>query len=102
MQINDLENVLSTSDFGTTLYSSRQYSSGGYAYAVGVVLYRTYLGVFFQLLSGEFDDLLEWPCPQRQVTFQMLDQNPNIQLQMSKQRSITSDLEVSSDGKFKT
>ncbi|XP_051261226.1 meprin A subunit beta isoform X2 [Dicentrarchus labrax] len=100
MQINDFENVWNTSEYGTTLYSQRQYSSGGYAYAVGTVLFNTHFGLFVQLLSGKYDDKLEWPLPQRQVTFQMLDQNPNIQLQMSKQRSITSDQQVRSDGTF--
>ncbi|XP_070823438.1 meprin A subunit beta-like [Chaetodon trifascialis] len=94
LQINDFERVLSTSDYGTIISSPLQYSSGGYAYSVGTVLYKTYFGVFVRLMSGKYDDKLEWPCPQRQVTFKMLDQNPNIQLQMSKQRSITSDLSV--------
>ncbi|XP_068591543.1 meprin A subunit beta-like [Cebidichthys violaceus] len=97
MQINDFENFWNTSSYKTTLYSPRQYSSGGYAYRVGIVLARQSFGLFVQLLSGEYDDQLEWPCPQRQVTFKMLDQNPNIQLQMSKKRSITSDLSTSSN-----
>ncbi|XP_070767905.1 meprin A subunit beta-like [Enoplosus armatus] len=101
MQINDFENLLKTSKFGTTMYSPQQYSRGGYAYRVASVLYKTYFGLFVQLLSGENDDQLEWPCPQRQVTFQMLDQNPNIQLQMSKQRSITTDPSLTSpDGSY--
>lgn len=100
IQIDDFENTLNTSDFGTIIYSPLQYSRGGYAYTVGVGLYQTYVGVFVRLLSGKYDDELEWPVPQRQVTFQMLDQTPNIQLQMSKQRSITSDL-AGNNGKFK-
>ncbi|XP_062279112.1 meprin A subunit beta-like [Scomber scombrus] len=97
LQINDLENHLSNSSLGTSIYSPRQYSRGGYAYRVGIILYKTYVGVFVQLLSGKNDDELQWPCPQRQVTFQMLDQNQNIQLQMSKQRSITSDPSFTND-----
>uniref|UniRef100_UPI0037E7DB0C meprin A subunit beta-like isoform X2 n=1 Tax=Semicossyphus pulcher TaxID=241346 RepID=UPI0037E7DB0C len=100
MQFDDFEKLLNTSAWGTILYSPRQYSSGGYAYAVGIGLYKTFFGLFVQLSSGVNDDELEWPVPQRQVTFQMVDQNPNIQLQMSKQRSITSDLSVSSTGAF--
>ncbi|XP_056237519.1 meprin A subunit beta-like [Seriola aureovittata] len=102
LQINDFERVLNTSKFGHAIYSPRQYSSGGYAYRVALVLYRTYIGLFVQLLSGKYDDKLEWPCPQRQVTFQMLDQTPNIQLHMSKQKSITTDPNlVSSDGTYR-
>ncbi|KAM7383200.1 hypothetical protein PAMP_002871 [Pampus punctatissimus] len=96
-QINDFEERLTTSSFGTTMYSPRQYSRGGYAYRLAIILYETIFGVFVQLLSGKNDDNLEWPCPQRQVTFQMLDQNPNIKLQMSKQISITSDPQQSND-----
>ncbi|XP_073340743.1 meprin A subunit beta-like [Pagrus major] len=98
MQFDDIEKLLSTSKYGTTIPSPRQYSSGGYAYRVGIKLYKTYVGVFVQLLSGINDKQLQWPCPQRQVTFQMLDQTPNIQQQMSKQRSITTDLSTISNG----
>lgn len=100
-QINDFEKLLNTSAYGTFIYSPRQYSRGGYAYRVGLILNQASFGMFVQLLSGENDDQLEWPCPHRQVTFQMLDQNPNIQLQMSKQISITSDPTLtSSSGTF--
>ncbi|KAL3980478.1 zinc finger protein ZFPM2 [Sarotherodon galilaeus] len=74
----------------TLIYSPRQYSSEGYAYRVALNLNQTYFGVFVQLVSGVYDDQLQWPCPQRQFTVQMVDQNPNIQLQMSRQMSLTS------------
>lgn len=99
LQIDDFEEVLSTSRNGDRIYSPRHYSSGGYAYRVGVLLYKGVSGVFVQMLSGKNDDNLKWPCTQRQVTFQLLDQNPSIQLQMSKQRSITSDPFLSSNGR---
>ncbi|KAM8868894.1 meprin A subunit beta-like [Spinachia spinachia] len=89
IQIDDFENILKTA--GTTVASARHYSSGGYAHRFGILPANGTVGLFVQLLSGENDDKLEWPCPQRQVTFKMLDQNPNIQLQMSKQASFTSD-----------
>uniref|UniRef100_A0A3Q2QG24 Metalloendopeptidase n=1 Tax=Fundulus heteroclitus TaxID=8078 RepID=A0A3Q2QG24_FUNHE len=90
IQIDDLENRLDTSSFGTRIYSPRQYSKDGYAYRVAVILYKTYVGMYVQLLSGEFDDQLQWPCLQRQMIFQLLDQTPNQQLQMSKQRTFIS------------
>ncbi|XP_024123442.1 meprin A subunit beta [Oryzias melastigma] len=89
LQIDDFERVLKTSFYGSRRYSSRQYSSEGYAYRFAVIFYKRYAGVFMQLLSGDYDDQLEWPCLGRQMTFQMLDQTPNIQQQMSKQRSFT-------------
>ena len=83
------------------LYSQRHYTSDGYAYAFGLAIFKRTFGLFVQLLSGKNDDKLKWPLLDRQVTFQMVDQHSNIQLQMSKQRSITSDASTDNDGKFK-
>lgn len=98
MQIDNFESVVQTSKFNTAVYSPQLYSAGGYSYRVGILLKTSYFGLFVQLMSGENDERLEWPCPQRQIIFTMLDQNSNIQQHMSKQRSITSDLTIS-DGK---
>uniref|UniRef100_H2MEW4 Metalloendopeptidase n=1 Tax=Oryzias latipes TaxID=8090 RepID=H2MEW4_ORYLA len=87
LQIDDFQRVLNTSASGSRIYSSRQYSSEGYAYRFAVIFYKTYFGLFMQLLSGDNDDQLEWPCLGRQMTFQMLDQTPSIQQQMTKQWS---------------
>ncbi|XP_033976394.1 meprin A subunit beta-like [Trematomus bernacchii] len=92
MQLDDFERNWDASDYGASKYSTRYYSSGGYAYKLAIELYNSSFGLFVQLVSGENDNWLEWPCTERQVTFKMLDQNANIQLQMSKQFSITSDL----------
>ncbi|XP_040900538.1 meprin A subunit beta-like [Toxotes jaculatrix] len=88
LQINDFEKLLNTSDL-KIIYSQPQYSSGGYAYRVAFFLYQKRFGLFVQLLSGKYDDQLEWPCRDKQLTFQLLDQTPSIQLHMSKQRSFT-------------
>ncbi|XP_014842311.1 PREDICTED: meprin A subunit beta-like [Poecilia mexicana] len=85
LQIDDLEKLLSSSDFGTRIYSPRQYSKEGYAYRVAAILYQSFVGMYVQLLSGDNNDQLEWPCLQKQMTFQLLDQTPNMQKQMSKQ-----------------
>ncbi|CAB1334022.1 unnamed protein product [Coregonus sp. 'balchen'] len=90
-QIRDFENLLTTSDYNTYLYSSRQYSPDGYAFQIITKLSRSYIGVYARLLSGKYDDTLQWPCPWRQITFLLMDQNPNIQLRMSKQNSISTD-----------
>uniref|UniRef100_A0A3B3HHT0 Metalloendopeptidase n=1 Tax=Oryzias latipes TaxID=8090 RepID=A0A3B3HHT0_ORYLA len=89
LQIDDFQRVLNTSASESRIYSSRQYSSEGYAYRFAVILYKTYFGLFMQLLSGDNDDKLQWPCLGRQMTFQMLDQTPSIQQQMTKQKSFT-------------
>ncbi|KAM4567460.1 meprin A subunit beta-like [Fundulus diaphanus] len=90
LQINDFEKLLSTSAFGTTIYSPRQYSKEGYSYRIGTILDKESVAIFVQLLSGENYGQVEWPCLQKQMTFQVLDQNPSMQKQMSKQGSFVS------------
>uniref|UniRef100_A0A3Q3L755 Metalloendopeptidase n=1 Tax=Mastacembelus armatus TaxID=205130 RepID=A0A3Q3L755_9TELE len=90
-QINDFETVLTNNDFDSYVFSPRMYSTEGYAYQVILRLRETFFGVLFRLVSGEYDSTLEWPCPWRQVTISMLDQNPQIQRQMSKQITLTTD-----------
>ena len=98
-QINDVEQLLSTSASNTFLTGPKQYSSEGYAYQAVAVLYRTYIGLYVRLVSGENDDQLQWPCTWKQVTYQLLDQNPNIQLQMTKEMSSVNDPKATnSDG----
>ncbi|XP_053737253.1 meprin A subunit beta-like isoform X2 [Synchiropus splendidus] len=89
MQIDDFEHVLTTSPKGTFVYSPRHYSSGGYAYRLAVELDQFFFGLRVQLLSGQNDDELTWPCLNRQVTVQVVDQTPNIQHHMSMQRTFT-------------
>ncbi|XP_067365587.1 meprin A subunit beta-like isoform X1 [Channa argus] len=91
LQIDDFENLSKSISSAIFKYSPRQYSSDGYAYRVALLMYQTSFGLYVQLLSGKYDDKLAWPCPQRQVTMQMLDQTPNIQQDMSKQWSFTTD-----------
>ncbi|XP_053737428.1 meprin A subunit beta-like [Synchiropus splendidus] len=91
MQIDDFEHVLTTSPRGTLVFSPRHYSSGGYAYRFAVELNQVFFGLGVQLLSGQNDDELTWPCLNRQVTLQVVDQTPNIQHHMSRQRSFTTD-----------
>uniref|UniRef100_A0A3B3HZP2 Metalloendopeptidase n=1 Tax=Oryzias latipes TaxID=8090 RepID=A0A3B3HZP2_ORYLA len=99
LQIDDFQRVLNTSASGSQIYSSRQYSSEGYAYRFAVIFYKTYFKLSVQLLSGDYDNQLEWPCLGRQMTFQMLDQTPSIQQQMTNQRSFTSSGEATRTSK---
>lgn len=95
MQLDHFESLVQNTTFNTAVYSPRLYSPGGYSYRVGILLQISHFGLFVQMLAGENDDGLEWPLPQRQVTFTMMDQTSNIQQHMSKQRSSTSDLSLS-------
>ncbi|XP_032413130.1 meprin A subunit beta-like [Xiphophorus hellerii] len=94
-QIDDLEILLNTSSYGASMTSPRQFSKDGYAYLLIAVLYKTYVSMFVQLLSSKNDDQLQYPCFQRHMIFQLLDQTPNKQLQMSKEITL-----VSAGGEF--
>ncbi len=76
---------------GTWMYSPLYYSSDGYRFQAILILYQNYLSIYVRLVSGVYDDQLQWPCPWRQITFQMLDQNPHIQKRMSSEKSFTTD-----------
>ncbi|KAL0172114.1 hypothetical protein M9458_032425, partial [Cirrhinus mrigala] len=78
-QIRDFEKVLNNTKFGTWMYSPLYYSSDGYRFQAGLIVYQNYLSIYVRLVSGVYDDQLQWPCLWRQITFQMLDQNPHIQ-----------------------
>ncbi|XP_044215019.1 meprin A subunit beta-like [Thunnus albacares] len=90
-QVENFERLLTTTDYNSYLYSPRVYSPEGYAYQMVIALRETFFGVYFRLVSGDYDSTLEWPCPWRQLTFIMLDKNPHIQQQMSKQITLTTD-----------
>ncbi|KAI3361202.1 hypothetical protein L3Q82_013394, partial [Scortum barcoo] len=90
-QIQNFEGLLTSSDYDSFLHSPRLYSAEGYAYQMLIALRETFFGVYFRLVSGEYDSKLEWPCPWRQLTLIMLDQNPHIQQQMSNQITPTTD-----------
>ena len=101
-QIRNFEEELSTSPNNSFLLSPKYYSADGYRYQVmvrvRVQLNKDYFAVFVRLVSGINDDWLQWPCPWRQVTFTLLDQNPHIQKRMSQQRSLTTSTELSLRG----
>ncbi|XP_014890225.1 meprin A subunit beta-like [Poecilia latipinna] len=99
-QIDDLENLLNTSSSGTRRNSPRQFSKDGYAYRVATILYKAYIGMYVQLLSSQNDDQLQYPCLQRHMIFQLLDQTPNKQLQMSKHSTFVSNDNQVVLGKF--
>ncbi|KAK7147455.1 hypothetical protein R3I94_010089 [Phoxinus phoxinus] len=72
-------------------YSPLYYSSDGYRFQAALEVDQNYLYMYVHLVSGAYDDQLQWPCPWRQITFQMLDQNPHMQKRMSLEQSITTD-----------
>ncbi|XP_048117320.1 meprin A subunit beta-like [Alosa alosa] len=88
-QIRNFEGQLNANTNSSVMFSPKYYSSDDYSYQIAAVLTRDDFVVFARLVSGIFDDNLQWPCAWRQITFILLDQNPHIQKRMSKQSSIT-------------
>ncbi|XP_048102117.1 meprin A subunit beta-like isoform X5 [Alosa alosa] len=76
---------------GVFSFSPRLYSTEGYSYQVLVSYGPEALGVFFWLVSGVYDNSLQWPCPSRQITIELLEQTSSILKRMSKQISVTLD-----------
>ncbi|XP_026140853.1 meprin A subunit beta-like [Carassius auratus] len=87
-QIRDFEKILKNNASAT---SPLYYSSDGYRFQAHLGVYQNYLSIYVRLVSGVYDNQLQWPCPWRQITFQMLDQNPHIQKRMSSEKSFTTD-----------
>ncbi|KAJ1191522.1 hypothetical protein NDU88_000838 [Pleurodeles waltl] len=78
------------------IYSPRFYSKYGYAFQIGLYFNGTEsspfnLGIYLHLVSGANDESLQWPCPWKQVTMTLLDQNPDIRSRMSNLRGVTTD-----------
>ncbi|XP_060937001.1 meprin A subunit beta-like [Limanda limanda] len=84
-----IDNYMERSNNKATIYSPRQYTIDGYAYRIAVQFRGSYFSLSVQMLSGENDEKLQWPCLQRQMTLRMLDQTTNLQLHMSAERSFT-------------
>ncbi|XP_067283806.1 meprin A subunit beta-like [Pseudorasbora parva] len=87
-QLRDTEKNLKN---GLDLFSPLYYSSDGYRFGALLSVSENELLIYVYLVSGANDKQLEWPCPWRQITVQILDQNPHIQKRMSYEQSITTD-----------
>ncbi|XP_016338115.1 meprin A subunit beta-like [Sinocyclocheilus anshuiensis] len=95
-QIRDIEKELN-SGF-RELYSPLYYSSDGYRFGARLLESRNQLTISLSLVSGACDEQLQWPCPWRQITVQILDQNPHIQKRMSFEQSVTTDPDLTRYG----
>ncbi|XP_036449061.1 meprin A subunit beta-like isoform X2 [Colossoma macropomum] len=91
-QIKNFMELWNKSAPGTYIFSPLYYSPDGYRYQVFLRLNQDAVFFYVRLVSGVNDDQLQWPCPWRQVTLVLLDQNPDIQQRMSNEESITTDI----------
>ncbi|XP_030626609.1 meprin A subunit beta, partial [Chanos chanos] len=103
-RIRNFSNLLATTAPGTKIYSPPFLSPDGYSFQVGLYVNGKSsspdsMAIYVHLTSGPRDDELKWPCPWRQATMALMDQNPHIQKRMNNQRMVTTDPgKTTSDG----
>ncbi|CAN9507582.1 unnamed protein product [Ophioblennius macclurei] len=96
-QIHNINSLLATTPVGKAIKSQCIQNSEGYSFGISVypngrdVRYPDYVGLAFHLCSGENDAVLEWPVKNRQATFVVMDQDPDVKVRMSSTRSFTTD-----------
>lgn len=95
-RIPNFAQLLAATPPGKKVYSPRFLSREGYSFQVGVYLNGTSsnpgkMAIYFYLVSGNQDHTLQWPCPWKQATMMLMDQNADIRRQMNNQRSVTTD-----------
>ncbi|XP_029985115.1 meprin A, alpha (PABA peptide hydrolase), tandem duplicate 1 isoform X2 [Sphaeramia orbicularis] len=105
--IRNFSQIMETATPDTVIHSPRFYSPEGYAYGVRLIPLSSYsdytgnyVGLYFQLLSGENDWVMQWPAVNRQATLVVMDQDPDIKLRMSTARSLTTNMMLTSDGNY--
>ncbi|XP_035284307.1 meprin A subunit beta-like [Anguilla anguilla] len=105
-RIKNFNQVRETTPVGAKIFSPRFLSKEGYTFQVslyinGLPQSPENMGIYLHLTSGLSDNTLKWPCPWKQATMMLLDQNPDIRQRMSNQRSVTTDptqTDVDGDG----
>ncbi|XP_076152232.1 meprin A subunit beta [Alosa pseudoharengus] len=97
-RIKDFAKVMTDTPHGSAIYSPRFTSKEGYTFQMGLYPngkegYPGELGAYAHLVSGDgaTDANLKWPCPWKQMTMMLMDQNADIRQRMSNQRSVTAD-----------
>ncbi|XP_042603297.1 LOW QUALITY PROTEIN: meprin A subunit beta-like [Cyprinus carpio] len=95
-RILDFTRLLATTPPVFKTYSPRFLSPDGYSFQIGLYINGlkdslNKLAVYFHLTSGPKDNNLQWPCPWRQASMELMDQNPDIQHRMNKIKMITTD-----------
>lgn len=94
-RIRNFTHLLATTPTGVKHYSPRFTSRDGYTFQVGVYINGRSspgnMAIYLHLTSGPDDDKIQWPCPWRQGTMALMDQNPDIRLRMNNYRMVTTD-----------
>lgn len=77
--------------FSPPFTSKEGYSFQMQLYPNGKKNYPGELSAYAHLVALEGETGQKWPCPWKQITMMLMDQNPDIQKRMSNQRSVTTD-----------
>lgn len=77
--------------FSPPFTSKEGYSFQMQLYPNGKEGYAGELSAYAHLVALEGETGQKWPCPWKQVTMMLMDQNPDIRKRMSNQRSVTTD-----------
>ncbi|KAG7259679.1 hypothetical protein CRUP_021684 [Coryphaenoides rupestris] len=106
-RVQNFSRIMEAADANTVIDSPPFYSAEGYAFGVRLMP-RTgysdysgdYTGLYFHLLSGENDGVMDWPAVNRQATLVVMDQDPDVTMRMSTARSLTTDRITTEDGRL--
>lgn len=100
-RIRNFSNLLTTTPVGSKIYSPPILSREGYSFQVSLYINGRKdspdkMAIYFYLTSEPRDDNLQWPCPWRQASMEMMEQNPDIQKRMNNLKMITTDPNMTS------
>ena len=105
-RVKNFSRVMEETPPDTPIYSPPFTSKEGYTYQMGLYPsgdagYPGQLSAYAHLVARPGDTGQQWPCPWKQITMMLMDQNPHIQKRMSNQRSVTTDptMKVTGQGK---
>ncbi|XP_052442206.1 meprin A subunit beta isoform X1 [Carassius gibelio] len=95
-RIRDFKRLLATTPAGSVAYSPRFLSPDGYSFQISLNINGLkdsphIMAIYLHLTSGPKDNNLQWPCPWRQASMELMDQNPDIQHRMNNIKMITTD-----------
>ncbi|KAL0966179.1 hypothetical protein UPYG_G00291960 [Umbra pygmaea] len=96
-RVKNFSHLMDTTPNNTPIYSPPFQSREGYTfqmslYPSGKESYPGELSAYAHLVTMTGDtEVRKWPCPWKQITMVLMDQNPDIMKRMNNQRSVTTD-----------
>ncbi|KAJ8012144.1 hypothetical protein DPEC_G00065620 [Dallia pectoralis] len=96
-RVKNFSDLMDNTPNNTAIYSPVFRSREGYSYQMGLYPsgkegYPEELSAYAHLVTTSDDtEVRKWPCPWKQITMTLLDQNPDIMRRMNNLRSVTTD-----------